>query len=81
MNQNRNTLSASSFSLLHPDFPAGCWLEQSNESPLRFAVWSPEGDIIGASDDEDEAIAEARETVLSWVARDVNRSIELGKSR
>lgn len=61
-----HTLTAASFSLLHPDLPAGCWLEQSDENPLRYAVWSPEGDIIGASDDEDEAIAEARETVLAW---------------
>ncbi len=75
------TVTASSFALLHPDFPRGCWLEQSDENPLRFAVWSPEGDIIGASDDEDEAIAEARETVLGWANSDVDAAIKAGESR
>jgi len=77
---NRNTISASSFALLHPDFPAGCWLEQSDENPLRYAVWC-DGEIIGASDNEDEAIAEARATVRGWAERDVSESLAAGESR
>jgi hypothetical protein len=80
-NENRNTLSAARFALLHPDFPRGCWLEQSDESALRYAVWSPERDIIGASDDEDEAIAEARETVRQLAINDVDAAIKAGESR
>lgn len=74
-------VTAASFALLHPDFPRGCWLEQSDENPLRYTVWSPEGDIIGASDDEDDAIEEARATVLAWAEHDVSESLELGESR
>jgi hypothetical protein len=78
-------LTASSFSLLHPDFPSGCWLEQSDDNPLRYAVWCPipcgGEDIIGASDDEDEAIAEARATVRGWAEWDVSESLAAGESR
>ncbi len=58
-------MSTDSFTLL--DFaPAGTWLEEDADAPERFAVWSPEGDIIGAGETASEAIEDARATIRTW---------------
>jgi len=63
-------LLTESFALL--DFaPKGSWLDHDRTAPLPFAVWSPEGDILGAGMTAVEAIEDARATVEAW-ARNQN---------
>lgn len=64
---------ASSFALL--DFaPKGSWLEHDETAPMPFAVWSPEGDILGAGECASEAIEEARATVRVWESNRAERA-------
>jgi hypothetical protein len=61
--------NADSFELL--DFaPAGSYLLEDADAPLRFSVWCDD-DIIGAGETASEAIEEARATVRGWESRNV----------
>jgi len=69
-NEKRNIETSASYALLDEPFPQGCRLDRDEDAPYLYAVWCPVGDgqedIIGAANDPDEAIAEARVVVQLW---------------
>ncbi len=50
------------------DFAPGATLERDEDAPLLFSVWL-DGDIIGAGDTQDEAVAEAARQIVEWSRR------------